>query len=65
MTKKKTGDTGIGQYTTDKHGLNKQHWTERQGEVGPDHDIFKNVNRNSDEAHGGFSGPIKYGTDTK
>jgi hypothetical protein len=65
MAKKKTGTTGIGQYTTTNHGLNKIHWSEREGERGADHDIFKNVNRNSDEARGGFSGPIKYGTDNE
>ena len=26
-------------------------------------DIYANVNKNSDEARGGFSGGIKYGTD--
>jgi hypothetical protein len=60
---KKSKNSGVGAFTTTKHGLNKIHWSEREGERGQDHDIFKAVNKNSDEARGGFSGPIKYGTD--
>jgi hypothetical protein len=63
MAKRK--NSGVGAYTNSNSGLTKQDWTERQGEGPGSKDIFKNVNKNSDSAHGGFSGPVKYGTDNE
>jgi hypothetical protein len=66
MAKKKTGTTGIGQFTTNQHGLNKQHWTERQGEMGAKRNLDKNVTANqhdSGQGDGGRTGPIKFGVD--
>jgi len=54
---------GVGAYTNNNPGLTRQDWTERQGEMGAKRNLFQDVNKNSDEARGGFSGPIKYGTD--
>jgi len=54
---------GVGAYTNNNPGLTRQDWSERQGEMGVKRNLFQDVNKNSDEARGGFSGPIKYGTD--
>jgi hypothetical protein len=66
MAKGKTGKTGIGQYTNNSPGLNKQDWTERQGEMGAKRNLDKNVTANQHEGgrgDGGKPGPIKFGVD--
>ena len=64
--RRNTGTTGVGAYTTNNPGLNKQDWTERQGELPAKRDILKNVERNqhdSGQGDGGRTGPIRYGVD--